>query len=41
LAKGVFPSAEPKEEFLREERRVLYVGMTRTIESLFLMYPTQ
>jgi len=41
LASGVLPSAEPKEEFLREERRVLYVGMTRTIESLFLMYPTQ
>jgi DNA helicase II / ATP-dependent DNA helicase PcrA len=41
LASGVVPVAEPKEEFLREERRVLYVGMTRTIESLFLMYPTQ
>jgi len=41
LASGVLPSADPKEEFLREERRVLYVGMTRTIESLFLMYPTQ
>ena len=41
LASGVLPSADPKEEFLREERRVLYVGMTRTEESLFLMYPTQ
>ena len=41
LAQGVIPAAEPKEEFLREERRVLYVGMTRTIENLFLMYPTQ
>lgn len=41
LAKGVFPSSEPKEEFIREERRVLYVGMTRTIDNLFLMYPTQ
>ena len=41
LASGVFPSAEPKEEFLREERRVLYVGMTRTVDNLFLMYPTQ
>jgi DNA helicase II / ATP-dependent DNA helicase PcrA len=41
LAKGVFPVSEPKEEFLREERRVLYVGMTRTIDNLFVMYPTQ
>jgi len=41
LAEGVIPVAEPKEEFLREERRVLYVGMTRTIENLFLMYPIQ
>ena len=41
LASGVLPSTDPKEEFLREERRVLYVGMTRTIENLFLMYPTQ
>ena len=41
LSKGVIPSADPKEEFLREERRVLYVGMTRTKENLFLMYPTQ
>ena len=41
LAKGVLPAADPKEEFTREERRVLYVGMTRTIENLFLMYPTQ
>jgi DNA helicase-2/ATP-dependent DNA helicase PcrA len=41
LAKGVFPASEPKEEFLREERRVLYVAMTRTIDNLFVMYPTQ
>ncbi len=41
LTQGVIPAAEPKEEFLREERRVLYVGMTRTIENLYLMYPTQ
>ncbi|MDC0208719.1 ATP-dependent helicase [Nitrosopumilus sp.] len=41
LSKGVFPASEPKEEFLREERRVLYVGMTRTIDNLFVMYPTQ
>ncbi len=41
LAKGVLPASDPKEEFTREERRVLYVGMTRTKENLFLMYPTQ
>ena len=41
LAQGVLPAADPKEEFTREERRVLYVGMTRTEENLFLMYPTQ
>ena len=41
LAQGVIPPSEPKEEFDREERRVLYVGMTRAIENLFLMYPTQ
>jgi len=41
LAKGVFPASDPKEEFLREERRLLYVGMTRTIDNLFVMYPTQ
>lgn len=41
IAKGVMPSAEPKEEFLREERRVLYVAMTRTKSHLFLTYPTQ
>lgn len=41
LAQGVLPAADPKEEFTREERRVLYVGMTRTIDNLYLMYPTQ
>ena len=41
LAKGVKPAAEPKEEFTREERRLLYVAMTRTITHLFLSYPTQ
>ena len=41
LAKGVIPSATPKVEHTREERRILYVGMTRTISQLFLMYPTQ
>jgi DNA helicase-2/ATP-dependent DNA helicase PcrA len=41
LAKGVKPAAEPKEEFTREERRLLYVAMTRAITHLFLSYPTQ
>jgi len=41
LAKGVIPSATPKIEHDREERRILYVGMTRTITHLYLMYPTQ
>ena len=41
LAKGVIPAAEPKEEFTREERRLLYVAMTRAITHLFISYPTQ
>ncbi len=41
LAKGVKPAAEPKEEYVREERRLLYVAMTRAITHLFISYPTQ
>ena len=41
LAKGVLPAADPKEEFQREERRVLYVGLTRALDHLFVTYPTQ
>jgi DNA helicase-2/ATP-dependent DNA helicase PcrA len=41
IAKGVVPSATPKVENTREERRILYVGMTRTMNHLFLTYPTQ
>ena len=41
LAKGVKPAAEPKEEFIREERRLLYVAMTRAIDHLYITYPTQ
>lgn len=41
LVKGVIPDADPKEEFLREERRVLYVAMTRAITHLYITYPTQ
>ena len=40
LAKGVQPVADPHEEFLREERRILYVAMTRAIDHLFVTYPT-
>lgn len=41
LSQGLVPASDSKEEFLREERRILYVAMTRTIENLFIMYPTQ
>jgi len=41
IAKGVVPSASPKVENIREERRILYVGMTRAISHLYLTYPTQ
>ncbi len=41
IAKGVVPSATPKVENTREERRILYVGMTRTVSHLYLTYPTQ
>ena len=41
IAKGVVPSATPKVENTREERRILYVGMTRTISHLYLTYTTQ
>jgi DNA helicase II / ATP-dependent DNA helicase PcrA len=41
LSQGVIPASNPKEEFLREERRLLYVAMTRTIDNLYIMYPTQ
>ncbi|MCG3778996.1 MAG: Plasmid conjugative transfer DNA helicase TrhI [Nitrosopumilus sp.] len=41
LCKGSNSSIRSKEGILREERRVLYVAMTRTIDNLFVMYPTQ
>ena len=41
LAKGVSPSADPREEFKREERRVLYVGLTRAVDHLFVTFPIQ
>ena len=38
LAKGLYPAADPKEFFTNEERRILYVGMTRSIESLHMTF---
>ena len=34
-------SGDPKAEFDREERRILYVGMTRALEHLFLTFPVK
>jgi superfamily I DNA/RNA helicase len=34
-------SGDPKQEFLREERRILYVGMTRAEDHLFVTYPVR
>ncbi len=41
LSRGIPPQEEPKVEHRNEERRVLYVGMTRAIDSLYITYPTQ
>ena len=41
LSRGITPQGEPKVEHKNEERRVLYVGMTRAIDSLYITYPTQ
>jgi DNA helicase II / ATP-dependent DNA helicase PcrA len=41
LASGLVPSLDPKTLFTNEERRVLYVGMTRAKDCLYLSYPTQ
>ena len=40
LANGLVPVTDPKTFFINEERRVLYVAMTRAIEKLFITYPT-
>ena len=34
-------SGDPKIEFQREERRILYVGMTRALDHLFMTYPVK
>jgi DNA helicase-2/ATP-dependent DNA helicase PcrA len=41
LSRGVAPQADPSVEHRNEERRVLYVGMTRAIDTLYITYPTQ
>ena len=43
LTEGRFPSAHARESFeeLEEERRLLYVAITRAREKLFLTYPLQ
>jgi len=41
LAKGVIPPSDPRGEFLREERRVFYVAITRAIDNLFITFPTK
>jgi DNA helicase II / ATP-dependent DNA helicase PcrA len=41
LSRGVTTHGDPKDEHLKEERRILYVGMTRAIDDLHITYPTQ
>ena len=38
LAKGLYPAADPKTFFTNEERRLLYVGMTRAIDNLYISW---
>jgi len=38
LAKGLYPAVDQKTIFTNEERRVLYVGMTRAIDNLFVTW---
>ena len=40
ISKGLTPVADPKAYFINEERRVLYVAMTRAKTELHLTYPT-
>lgn len=41
LAKGLYPATDPKTYFTNEERRLLYVGMTRAIDNLYISYVNQ
>ena len=40
ISKGLIPVADPKAYFINEERRLLYVAMTRTKTELHVTYPT-
>jgi len=40
ISKGLVPVADPKKYFENEERRLLYVAMTRTIKQLYITFPT-
>jgi len=39
ISKGLIPVADPKSYFINEERRLLYVAMTRTKKELHVTYP--
>lgn len=41
LSRGVAVQGDPRDEHMKEERRILYVGMTRAIDDLHITYPTQ
>ena len=38
LAKALYPALDPKEFFKNEERRLLYVAMTRAIDNLYISW---
>ena len=38
LAKALYPAQDPKEFFVNEERRLLYVAMTRAIDNLYISW---
>jgi len=40
ISKGLTPVSDPKAYFINEERRLLYVAMTRTKKELHVTYPT-
>ncbi|NWJ30152.1 ATP-dependent helicase [Marine Group I thaumarchaeote] len=40
ISKGLIPAEDPKAYFINEERRLLYVAMTRTKTKLHVTYPT-
>ena len=38
MAKALYPAQDPKEFFVNEERRLLYVAMTRAIDNLYISW---